>query len=270
MAALAIVVDLNKCIRCRACMVSCKIENKIPPLQKGRVEHYRIRPVEWEEGSYPDVRRIFIPVMCMNCEKPECLEACPEGAISKRADGIVVIDKKKCVACGSCAEACPYGVPFLLEKADKCDFCASSRLDKGEEKPYCVKSCPGEAMIFGDLKDPKSEVAGMVASGKAKPLCPQFGTRPHVYYIPPKWYEDKWESLADNKLFQKALAERQKDIETASSGKSFAKIAAKAGLFGSPAGALMIGALGAGVSLDYLAERKQKVARAEQKDSNRK
>jgi Fe-S-cluster-containing dehydrogenase component len=265
MSAFGIVIDLSKCIRCRACMISCKIENKIPPMEKGRVEHYRIRPVEWEEGKYPEVRRIFIPLMCMNCDDPSCLKVCPMDAISKRADGIVVIDKDKCISCGSCVRACPYGVPFLLGKSDKCDFCAAARLDKGIDEPYCVRSCPGEAMTFGDLQDPKSEVAKLVASGKAKPLCAEFGTKPNVYYVPPKWYEDKWESLAKNQLFLEALSARKRDIQKVAAGASLPGTSRKAGLLASPAGVLMIGALGAGVSLNSLAERKRKVAEKEQR-----
>ena len=148
MAKHGIVIDLNKCIRCRTCMVACKIQNNIPPKARDRGEHYRMRPVEWEEGIYPQVRRIFIPVLCMHCDKPACMESCPAEAISKRPDGLVVINKEKCVACGTCNEACPYGVPFLMEKADKCDFCAAARLDRGEKEPYCARSCVGEAMIF--------------------------------------------------------------------------------------------------------------------------
>lgn len=267
MSALTIVLDLNKCIRCRACMVSCKIENRIPPLERGRVEYYRIRPIEWEEGKYPDVRRIFIPLMCMHCDNPACLRVCPKKAISKRADGIVVIDKKECIACGSCTRACPYGIPFLMEKSDRCDFCAQARLDKGEAEPYCVRSCPGEAMVFGDLNDPKSEVAKLVASGKAKHLCPEFGTNPNVYYIPPRWYEDKWDSLSDNKLFRETLSARKRDLATADPAVPSPVLARKAGLLASPAGILMAGALGARISLNSFAERKKKVAAEEQKNT---
>ncbi len=261
MAKYGMVIDLARCIRCRTCMVACKIQNHIPPLQRGRVEHYRLRPVEWEEGGYPDVKRMFIPVPCMHCDEPECLASCPEEAITKRADGLVVVDKDKCVGCGTCADACPYGVPYLLDKADKCDFCAAARLDKGQGEPYCVKSCVGDAMTFGDLTDPASEVSKLVASGKARSLCPEFGTKPNVYYIPPTWYEAEWSRLAKNNLFLKALAARERDIAAPkNAGIQSVKQAVKtAGILGSPLGAVMVGAVG----LDYLVKRKEKVAAEE-------
>lgn len=267
MAKYGMIIDLNQCIRCRACMVGCKIQNDVPPFQQGRVEHYRIRPVEWEEGAFPNVRRIFIPILCMHCDEPECLEACPAEpkAISKRADGLVVVDKDKCVACGSCAEACPYGVPYLLEKADKCDFCAAQRLDKKEKDPACVHGCPGDALLFGDMDNPSSEVSKLVASGKAKPLCPEWGTNPNVYYIPPKWYEQEWPKLSKNKLFLEALAERAKDLAEPKNAALEKTLAAfkSAGALGSPLGTLFMGVVGAGISLDYFARRKQKVSEKE-------
>ena len=258
MAKYGVVIDLNKCLRCRTCMVACKIQNNIPPKARNRVEHYRMRPVEWEEGDYPDVRRIFIPILCMHCEEPACLEACPVGAISKRADGIVVVDKKKCDACGSCMEACPYGAPFLLEKADKCDFCAEARLDAGHKEPYCIKSCVGEAMMFGDLDNPASEVSKLVTSGQAEPLCPEFGTGPHVYYIQPVWYRKQWKELSKNHSFLQALGARNSDLAAIQTPEvdTLKDDTFRTSAIGFPLGALAIGAAG----LDYLAKRKVKVA----------
>lgn len=265
MANYGMVIDLTKCIRCRACMVACKIQNRIPPLEQGRVEHYRLRPVEWEEGDYPNVKRIFIPVLCMNCDKPECLEACPVDAISKRPDGIVAIDKNKCIACGSCTEACPYGVPYLQDTSDKCDFCAAACLDKGMDAPHCVRSCPGEAMFFGDLNDPASQVSKLIASGKAKPLCPEWRTKPNVYYIPPKWYEAEWPKLVDNDLFLAALAERKKDImePNIAAIESTKQVFKTARILSSPFGSILAGVAGAGLTLDSLAKRKARVAAEE-------
>lgn len=259
------VIDLNKCIRCRTCMVACKIQNNIPPLQRGRVEHYRIRPVQWEEGDYPDLRRLFIPVLCMHCDDPECLASCPAEAIVKRKDGLVVVDKNKCVACGTCAEACPYGVPYLLEKADKCDFCAATRLDQGQSEPYCAKSCVGDAIIFGDLEEPSSRVSRLVAAGKARPLCPEFGTKPNVYYIPPTWYEAEWAHLSKNKAFLEALAARAKDLAAPKSAaaESVRQAMKMTGFLNFPLGAVLVGAVG----LDRLAKRKQRVAAEEEECS---
>lgn len=241
-------------------MVACKVQNDIPPLKRGQVSHYRIRPVEWEEGQYPDTRRIFIPVLCMQCDKPACMAACPEDAISKRADGIVALDQSKCIACGACTQACPYGAPYLMETADKCDFCAEKRLDKGAQRPYCAQSCPGEAMVFCDLADASSPAAQQVLSGTAMPLCPEFGTRPRVYYVPPVWYRDRWASLAANETFKKALQMREKDlIEARAPVVNLTRVARSAGFMTGPLGVVAVGAMGLGASLDYLARRKQKV-----------
>ncbi len=259
-----IVIDLNMCIRCRTCMVACKVQNKVPPFEQNRVEHYRIRPVEWEEGKYPKVKRIFIPVLCMQCDNPACQSVCPVNAISKRKDGLVVIDKNRCIACGSCTKACPYGVPYLLQKSDKCDYCAATRLDKGEKESYCAKSCVPGAIMFGDLNDPQSQVAKIVSSGKAKTLCPEFGTQPQLYYIPPRGYEVSWARLHQNKLFLSALKARKKDLarpKSASKGSPFADIAAHGGDTTLTPAALIAGGLGTFlVSLDKLGERKRKVA----------
>lgn len=270
-----IVIDLNVCIRCRACMVACKVQNKVPPFEQNRVEHYRIRPVEWEEGKYPKVKRIFIPVLCMQCDAPACKSVCPVNAISKRKDGLVVIDKNRCIACGSCTKACPYGVPYLLQKSDKCDFCLVARLDKREKESYCAKSCVSGAIVFGDLNDPKSQVAKMASSGKAKTLCPEFGTKPQLYYIPPKGYEVSWVKLHQNKLFLSALKERKKDLAQPKSARkkdSLVEIAANVSSAALPSVAFIAGGLGTFFSsLDKLAERKRVVAtmKKEQKTSEK-
>lgn len=208
------VINLQTCFRSRTCMVGCKVLNRTPTVfdpESGGVEHYRIRPVEWEEGKYPNVRVISIPALCMHCDNPACIPACPEKAISKSPDGITVVDRDKCVGCGTCTEACPYGSPYIRDgKAERCDFC-SDRLNDGLE-PYCVENCPTKSLIFGNLNDPNSDVARLVASGKPKRLLPEAKTNPNVYYIAPNWYEDRWEKLSGNKSFLKAMAVRKKDI----------------------------------------------------------
>lgn len=264
-----IVIDLNVCIRCRTCMVACKVQNAIPPFEQNRVEHYRIRPVVWEEGKYPKVKRFFVPVLCMQCDKPACMPVCPVNAISKRKDGLVVIDKNRCIACGNCTRACPYGIPYLMEKSDKCDYCAATRLDKGERESYCAKSCVSGAILFGDLNDPKSRVAQAVQSGKAKPLCPEFGTKPQLFYLPPKGYEGAWLALSRNKLFLEALNARRKDLarpKAARKGDAVPLVAAD--LKGAPLSSATLVAGGVGVflsSLDKLAKRKSEVSAREKR-----
>jgi Fe-S-cluster-containing dehydrogenase component len=98
------------------------------------------------------LRMGFIVMRCFHCTKPVCLNACPTKAISKRLDGIVVIDADLCTGCKACIEACPFGAPqFNPEKniVEKCTMCMH-RIDKGL-KPACVEACPNKAIYFGDI-----------------------------------------------------------------------------------------------------------------------
>ena len=217
MASCAMVIDLNRCVRSRTCYVACKKEHKIlahPRDEKHPYEYYRLRYVEWEWGEYPMVKRAFIPLICMHCEDPICLKFCPVDAISKRSDGIIVIDKERCNGCGICAHVCPYGALYITPegKADGCDFCAD-RLDIGLP-PKCVEECPSDkrgAIIFGDLDDPESQVAKLISSGKAKPLLFAGVKSVRVYYVPSP-NEGDWDKLVTNESFLNTLAKRKVDL----------------------------------------------------------
>jgi Fe-S-cluster-containing dehydrogenase component len=179
-------IDLKSCFGDRACFVACKNVNEIPVGEyKGR-EYYRIRPRDIELGTYPYVVRNTTPILCMQCQNPPCVDACPTtGAIYKRSDGIVVVDEKKCTGCQFCVSACPYDALYYRadkKVVDKCDFCASE-LDAGKQ-PVCVTNCPGEAMVFGDLDNPNSELSVKIRELNAKLLHPEYGTKPSVYYKP--------------------------------------------------------------------------------------
>jgi Fe-S-cluster-containing dehydrogenase component len=192
----AMVIDLNTCVGCNACMAACAMENQTP-VWKGA---WRTYVHEKEIGVTEQVRRRFFPRLCNHCSNPPCLTVCPTGATYKRPDGIVMVDHRRCMGCRACAMACPYDARYevtyedihrgrefygeLLRDSpsmDKCTFCAH-RVDKGL-KPACVETCVGSARMFGDLDDPNDPVAQIVASGVAQPLMPHLGTRPNVYYI---------------------------------------------------------------------------------------
>ena len=214
MAKYGMVIDLNKCTRSRTCYVACKREHNIlahPRDEEHPYEYYRLRYVEWEWGKYPTVRRAFIPVLCVHCEDPICMRFCPVDAISRRDDGITVIDKVRCNGCGICAAVCPYGALYIGPdgKADGCDFCAS-RLDAGLQ-PRCVEECPSGGILFGDLDDPESEVPKLVESGKAKPLRLENTKTTKVYYIPSK-NEPDWDKLPTDEGFMQALDKRKRDL----------------------------------------------------------
>lgn len=210
------VMDLRKCIGCRACTVACKSENDV---SLGR---FRTVVQEKTWGKFPAAKKAFLPIMCNHCEGndkdkvPPCVKVCPEypgprqvfktpdgkkiryrgGGTYKRPDGLVLIDAEKCIGCGKCIDGCPYGVrsfnPFVKagkkpEKmaVDKCDMC-KERVANGID-PSCVNTCQGRARIFGDLNDPNSEVAKLVKEHNLAKnvLLPDEGTEPHVFYIDP-------------------------------------------------------------------------------------
>ena len=195
-----LVIDLKLCIGCNSCVIACKAGRGTP---KGIFWN---RVLEEEIGKFPRSRRLFWPVRCMHCEEPPCLEVCPTGATSIREDGIVMVDGEKCVGCKACILACPYGARAVWDEkrgyfaesltpheeisyrfhslgaVQKCDFCAE--MVSNGSRPYCVESCPTEALIFGDLDDPESEV-NQALNERRLPfrLKVELGTRPSVFYL---------------------------------------------------------------------------------------
>ncbi len=144
-----IFVDLKYCIGCRACEVACKQENNIPVGIKW-INVVKIGPRIVEDKLQMD----FVPMRCRHCAKPPCVDACPETAISKRPDGIVLIDQELCTGCMVCAEACPFGSIQLnpeTKSAQKCTLCVHL-VDAGRE-PACVHTCPSKCLYFGDIND---------------------------------------------------------------------------------------------------------------------
>jgi formate dehydrogenase iron-sulfur subunit len=150
----AFLFDATRCIDCRACMVACSVENKIP-MNKTRIWVSGVGL----KGEYPDLERASMVYHCMHCNEPDCLSACPVGAYTKREDGPVIYDADKCIGCRYCMNACPFGVPhFDYDKGlvpgafiDKCTMCPQ-RIDIGLE-PACVATCPTEALDFGEWED---------------------------------------------------------------------------------------------------------------------
>jgi Fe-S-cluster-containing dehydrogenase component len=137
-----LLIDIDKCIRCHACEVACKVEHG---LQFGPrpIRVLTIGPREIDGNLHLD----FVPVLCLHCEEPYCARFCSTGAIYKTSEGSVLIDENKCTGCGSCTYGCPYGAMNFdqeTKKAVKCDLC-QHRLNAGLE-PSCVQHCIGGAL----------------------------------------------------------------------------------------------------------------------------
>ena len=178
-------IDLERCIGCHTCTIACKLENGIEEGSWIKVRTIGGPHPDTPSGEHPELSMHFLPVLCMHCAQPPCLDACPLQAISRRGDGIVLIDESKCDGCQACLPACPYGaLMYDAERnvARKCTLCAH-RVDEGLE-PFCVVCCETEAMYFGDLQDPDSPVSRIVAQRSAEVLHPEKGTQPAVYFCP--------------------------------------------------------------------------------------
>ncbi|SDO05420.1 Fe-S-cluster-containing dehydrogenase component [Desulfonauticus submarinus] len=137
-------LNQKRCISCKACEVHCKAKNKVPPGAKlGQL--VSIGPIEKQgKPAYPT---IFLP--CFHCENPWCVAACPTGAMRRREDGIVYVEKSLCVGCKACILACPWKVPQWDElngQVIKCDLC-QDRIDEGLD-PACVSACTTRALTF--------------------------------------------------------------------------------------------------------------------------
>jgi Fe-S-cluster-containing dehydrogenase component len=133
-------IDPNRCIGCQACVQACSECDT----HKG---HSMIH-LEYVDRS-TSVQTV--PVVCMHCEQPTCAEVCPADAIKRTADGVVQSARKpRCIACGNCAIACPFGVPEVNIEQQlmmKCDMCYD-RTSIGK-KPMCATVCPSQALYFG-------------------------------------------------------------------------------------------------------------------------
>lgn len=153
-------VDTDKCIKCWACEIACKQWNGI---QAGTVARRKVHEVT--TGTFPNVTRKFVSLSCMHCANPACASVCPAGAITKREeDGIVVVDKSKCIGCHYCFMACPFGVPqYTDEGMEKCDCCIGNGVTPGDT-PHCVMSCPTQALQFGEMADLGDAVSQMTAA----------------------------------------------------------------------------------------------------------
>ena len=208
---LGLVIDLDTCVGCHACAVGCKQWNAggiagpltdVEPYGKdpsgvwfNRVHSYELAATDaCAGGAAQPAQTLHFPRSCLHCETPACVTVCPTGASYKRgADGIVLVDEDKCIGCGLCAWACPYGaremspVEGVMKKCTLCvDRIYNTNLPEAEREPACVQVCPTRARHFGDLGDPESKVSKLVAERGGVALMPELGYQPVNRYLPPR------------------------------------------------------------------------------------
>lgn len=159
-------IDVARCdAGCTVCVEACRDEQGW-----GDTAGPWLRKLDATERATG--RRVSLPLMCQHCAEPPCVQVCPTGASLRRADGIVLVDRHRCIGCRYCVMACPFGTRFFVEAAvhdqrahmprgigtaEGCTLCVH-RIDAGR-KPACVESCPNGAMLFGDLTDAASDIA---------------------------------------------------------------------------------------------------------------
>jgi len=224
------VIDLDKCTGCQACVVACRQENNIPIMGEkyarlGRAKFW-MNLIHEIKGIYPNVEMRFIPLPCMHCDKPPCTKVCPVAATYKNPEGIVAQVYPRCIGVRMCISNCPYTVRYFNWYApswpeeykrglnpdvyprrkgitEKCNFCIhrirnakmkakkeGRMIREGEVIPACVQTCPSEALYFGDLNNPQSRVSKLSKSRRAFRLQEELGTEPKVFYLKEGEWDD--------------------------------------------------------------------------------
>ena len=185
-----IVVDVAKCTGCYNCQLACKDEN-CGEAHEGYTAaqpmsgQFWLHVSEVERGAFPKVKLNHVPKMCGHCDNPACMNQAKDGAVYKREDGVVIIDPEKAKGQKDIVNTCPHRVIYwndVLQLPQKCDMCAHL-LDKGYAEPRCVELCPTGALTFGDLNDPNSEVAKLVAEKNPESLNASYGLNENVLYL---------------------------------------------------------------------------------------
>ena len=217
------VVDLDTCTGCEACVVACHAENNIPTAgpeeaARGRAMHW-LRVERYWEGEFPNARLKFRTVLCQQCDAAPCESVCPTYASHHTDEGLNAQVYNRCIGTRYCANACPYNVRFFnfynptwdkplhlqfnpdvsvreVGVMEKCTFCVQRikaaeinadaekrELKDGELRPACAQSCPATAIVFGDLNDPNSRVARLQAEVRNYALLGALNTRPRTTYL---------------------------------------------------------------------------------------
>lgn len=196
-----IVIDLDRCIGCYSCEVSCKMENNIDL----GVYYNKVLTIG-PTGKFPDLEMYFLPSLCQSCDDAPCVAVCPTGASHINKDGVILVDHEKCIGCLLCMSACPYHARSFnknTEVVEKCTLC--SHLTSADDEPACVKACCAKARFVGDINDPDSNVskAIKVAGKENVHSMPDAGNHPTARYIlhkkTAKWQDKKsWQFFPED------------------------------------------------------------------------
>jgi Fe-S-cluster-containing dehydrogenase component len=181
------IIDVAKCHDCNNCFLACKdeyIENDFPPYSIAQPWHGHrwMNIMRKERGQYPLVDVAYLPTPCMHCDNAPCIKAAKNGAVSKREDGIVIIDPKKAKGQKDLVDSCPYGAIWWnaeKEVPQKCTFCVQL-LEDGWDKPRCVQACPTGALTILYVED--DEMKKTQKAEGLEVLKPELKTAPRVYY----------------------------------------------------------------------------------------
>jgi Fe-S-cluster-containing dehydrogenase component len=205
----AMLINAGKCKKgCTDCMNACHRIHNVPEIKdpKNEIKWIWSEPFE---NAFPDEHEYIgggfqgkpVPILCNHCDNPPCVRVCPTKATWRRDDGIVMMDYHRCIGCRFCMAACPYGSRSFNWKdprphirsttaefptrtkgvVEKCNFC-EERLAVGKI-PACVEACKNKAMIFGDIRDPGSEIRKAMKESYSIRRKPGLGTAPQIYYI---------------------------------------------------------------------------------------
>ncbi len=205
---LGLVIDLDICVGCQACAVSCKEWNtqgySAPlidddPYGANPMGPWLNRVHAYEAGEGVDAQVVHFPRSCLHCEQPACVTVCPTGASYKRAeDGIVLVNPDTCIGCKLCSWACPYGAREYDHNhgvMKKCTLCVdriyNEHFEAEDRVPACVRACPTGARHFGDLGDETSDIAKLVKQREGYDLLPEMNYKPVNKYLPPRARRDK-------------------------------------------------------------------------------
>jgi molybdopterin-containing oxidoreductase family iron-sulfur binding subunit len=186
-------IDTAQCKEgCKDCVSACNKENGLSG-GTAPTDSQWIRKIELKDISTG--RELALPMMCQHCEHPPCVDVCPTAASFKRADGIVLVDKHRCIGCRYCMMACPYkarsfvheplhdqnpDVPRGKGTVESCTLCVQ-RVDQGLQ-PACAEACPNKAILFGNLHDPASEIARKVHSVASVQVRADLRLNPGIRY----------------------------------------------------------------------------------------